>query len=82
MNSVSTFANRSEVVAWHSIAADEALKRVDSNAQSGLAASDVSGRLEEFGHNRLPEGSKRGPLKRFLMQLGGVVFSLWSRLKS
>jgi len=73
VNSVSTFVNRSDVIAWHSIAADEALKLVDSNAQLGLAASDVSGRLEKFGHNRLPEGSKRGPLKRFLMQLNNVL---------
>src|SRR5215469_9498954 len=73
MNSVGTIVNRSEVTAWHSIAADEALKLLDSSAQSGLASSDVSGRLEKFGHNRLPEGIKKGPLKRFLMQLNNIL---------
>src|SRR5215475_5061727 len=73
MNSVETVVNRSEVTPWHSIPADDALKRLDSSAQSGLASSDVSGRLEKFGLNRLPEGKKRGPLKRFLMQLNNIL---------
>jgi len=73
MNSVGTIVNRSEVTAWHSIAADEVLKLLDSSAQSGLASSDVSGRLEKFGHNRLPEAIKKGPLKRFLMQLNNIL---------
>src|SRR5215831_8802724 len=73
MNSVGTIVNRSEVTAWHSIAADEALKLLDSSAQSGLASSDVSSRLEKFGRNRLPEGIKKGPLKRFLMQLNNIL---------
>jgi len=73
MNSVGTVVNGSELTPWHSIAADDALKRLDSSAQSGLASSDVSGRLEKFGLNRLPEGSKRGPLKRFLLQLNNIL---------
>src|SRR5215475_7080902 len=73
MSSVGTLENRGQGTAWHSIAADEALTLLDSSAQSGLASSDVSDRLEKFGHNRLPEGIKRGPLKRFLMQLNNIL---------
>jgi magnesium-transporting ATPase (P-type) len=46
---------------------------LDSNARSGLAAGEVSRRLAEFGRNRLPEGSKKGPLKRFLLQFKNIL---------
>ena len=73
MNSVGALVNRSEVPAWHSIAADEALELLGSNPRSGLAAGDISRRLAEFGRNRLPEGSRKGPLQRFLLQLNNVL---------
>ena len=62
-----------EGTAWHAITANEAVGLLDSNARSGLAASEVSRRLEKFGRNRLPEGSKKGPLKRFLLQLNNIL---------
>jgi hypothetical protein len=52
--------DRAQVVAWHAVASDEALRLLDSNARSGLGAGDVSRRLEGFGYNRLPEASKTG----------------------
>ena len=73
MNSVETLVNRSEVAPWHAIAADEVLRALDSNTRSGLAADDVSRRLEKFGLNKLPEGSKKGPLKRFFVQLNNIL---------
>jgi magnesium-transporting ATPase (P-type) len=73
VNSVGALVNRSEVPAWHSIAADEALELLGSNTRSGLAAGDISRRLAEFGRNRLPEGSRKGPLQRFLLQLNNVL---------
>jgi magnesium-transporting ATPase (P-type) len=62
-----------EDTAWHAISANEALERLESNTQSGLTAGEVSRRLEEFGRNRLPEGSKKGPFKRFLLQLNNIL---------
>jgi hypothetical protein len=56
-----------EAMAWHAIAADEVLRRLDSNLQSGLNAAEVPRRLETFGRNKLPEGRKQGPFMRFLL---------------
>jgi magnesium-transporting ATPase (P-type) len=64
-------ASHSDV--WHVIDADEVLPRLDSNTQTGLDAGEVSRRLEKFGRNRLPEGSKRRPLIRFLLQLNNIL---------
>jgi magnesium-transporting ATPase (P-type) len=35
--------------------------------------SEASARLEKYGPNRLPEGSKRGPFMRFFAQLNNVL---------
>jgi magnesium-transporting ATPase (P-type) len=60
-------------VAWHALAADEELRRLGTQAQSGLSASEVDRRLEKYGRNMLPEGRKQGPLMRFLTQLNNVL---------
>ncbi len=58
---------------WHAIAADEVLRRLHSNPRSGLDTDEVSRRLESYGRNELPEGRKRGPLMRFLMQFHNIL---------
>jgi magnesium-transporting ATPase (P-type) len=73
LSSGGNIIDRSEGTAWHAVAAEEALRRLDSNTRSGLAAGDVSRRLKRFGPNRLPEGSKKGPLKRFFKQLNNIL---------
>jgi magnesium-transporting ATPase (P-type) len=61
------------VAAWHALAAEEVLRRLGTQAQSGLAAGEVARRLEKYGRNMLPEGRKRGPLMRFFVQLNNVL---------
>ncbi len=73
MSSAENIADRSEITAWHAIPADEALRIQASDTRSGLAADDASRRLERHGRNRLPEGSKKGPLRRFLSQLNNIL---------
>jgi magnesium-transporting ATPase (P-type) len=63
----------SESTAWHAIAADEVVRQLHSNTQSGLDADEVSRRLERYGRNQLPEGRKRGPFMRLLMQLNNIL---------
>ncbi len=63
----------SDSTAWHAIAADEVLRRLGSNAQSGLDTDEASRRLERYGRNQLPEGRKRGPFMRLLMQLNNIL---------
>jgi magnesium-transporting ATPase (P-type) len=64
---------RSYPAAWHAIAADEVLTLLDSNVRTGLVTSEVSRRFTEYGPNKLPEGRKAGPLKRFLMQFHNIL---------
>src|SRR6202021_4270075 len=68
MNSQGPTGSQSDFTPWHAVAADEVVRRLDANVQSGLSAANVQQRLEKYGHNRLPEGRKQGPLKRFLLQ--------------
>ncbi|NMT62489.1 cation-translocating P-type ATPase [Marinobacter orientalis] len=53
--------------AWHAMEVSEA--RADLSATGPLTAQAVSGRLEKYGHNRLPEAKRRGPLARLGNQL-------------
>jgi magnesium-transporting ATPase (P-type) len=59
--------------AWHSVASDEALTRLDANVASGLAAQQVDARRREYGANRLPEARKPGVLRRFLGQFHNIL---------
>jgi magnesium-transporting ATPase (P-type) len=73
MITVTNTPSESASTPWHAIAADEVLRRLDSNPRSGLSTTDVQRRLEKYGHNKLPEGRKRGPFVRFLMQFNNVL---------
>jgi magnesium-transporting ATPase (P-type) len=73
MNSQVTTGSQSDLTPWHAVAADEVIRRLDTNAQSGLSATNVQQRLEKYGHNRLPEGRKQGPFKRFLLQFNNIL---------
>jgi magnesium-transporting ATPase (P-type) len=73
LSSIGNIVDRGEGTAWHAITANEVVGVLDSNTQSGLTAGEVSRRLEKFGRNRLPEKGKKGPLKRFLLQLNNIL---------
>lgn len=60
-------------IPWHAIAADGVLRRLDGNLQCGLSFSEVESRLETYGPNKLPEGRRRGPFIRFLMQFNNIL---------
>src|SRR5262245_38931898 len=66
----------SEATPWHAIAADEVVRRLESNTASGLDAAEARRRLERYGPNRLPEARKQGPLMRLLLQLKNVLLSV------
>jgi magnesium-transporting ATPase (P-type) len=72
--SVATNANKESVAeAWHAISADEVVKRLATNSEKGLDATEASTRLQKYGPNRLPEGKKRGPFMRFLAQFNNIL---------
>jgi magnesium-transporting ATPase (P-type) len=73
---MSTAANAnaaSEVAPWHAMSVDEVVKRLTTDAGKGLHAGEASSRLQKYGPNRLPEGKKRGPFRRFLSQFNNIL---------
>jgi len=56
------------ITAWHSIAAKEAVKILNSSAEFGLKEKQVESRKSEYGANSLPEDKPLFPLVLFLRQ--------------
>jgi calcium-translocating P-type ATPase len=73
MNSQVTTGSQRDFTPWHAVAADEVLRRLDTNVRSGLSTTSVQQRLAKYGHNRLPEGHKQGPFMRFLLQFNNIL---------
>src|ERR1700744_5501684 len=73
MNYQVTTGSQSAFTPWHAVAADEVIRRLDTNVQSGLSAANVQQRLEKYGHNKLPECRKQGPFMRFLQQFNNIL---------
>ncbi|WP_314152003.1 cation-transporting P-type ATPase, partial [Sulfurimonas sp.] len=57
---------------WHSLEADEVLKRVESS-KDGLSSTEVEARLKKYGPNKLQEEKKKSPIIRFLMQFHNLL---------
>jgi magnesium-transporting ATPase (P-type) len=57
---------------WHAMDAAQALSAVDG-AERGLSRSEAEARLQRHGPNRLPEVSRTGPLRRFLVQFHNIL---------
>jgi calcium-translocating P-type ATPase len=62
-----------EATAWHAMAADDVVRRLNTNTETGLDAAEIPPRLTKFGPNRLPEAASRGPFMRFLLQFNNVL---------
>jgi len=62
-----------EAVVWHAIAADEVVKRLQTDSVKGLDAGEASQRLAKYGANRLPEGKKQSPFMKFLHQFNNIL---------
>src|SRR5262245_10206361 len=58
---------------WHAMPVDEVVQRLHSNPTTGLDGQEASRRLATHGPNRLPEGTRQGPFKRFLLQFNNVL---------
>ena len=73
MNEAKSAVGPAGAAAWHAVTAEEALTRLDANAESGLAAEQVDARRRRYGANRLPEAGKQGVLRRFLGQFHNIL---------
>jgi magnesium-transporting ATPase (P-type) len=73
MNAATITNPTREAASWHAVAADEVVRRLNTNTGKGLDATEAAQRLEKYGPNRLPEGKKQGPLMRFLLQFHNIL---------
>src|SRR6516225_10069504 len=73
MNAATISTTGNEATAWHTIAADDVVRRLNTNTETGLDAAEVSQRLAKYGPNRLPEAARWGPFMRFLLQFNNVL---------
>jgi magnesium-transporting ATPase (P-type) len=65
--------------AWHALAAEDVLQRLDS-AAGGLTSADAAARLASHGPNVLPRASGDGPLTLLLRQVDSPL--IWVLLAS
>ncbi len=65
--------NLKQTPVWHAIGAEEVLGELGSDVTKGLDQNAAARRLSSYGPNRLPEGAKRGPLMRFLLQFDNIL---------
>jgi magnesium-transporting ATPase (P-type) len=73
MGAVTDGITDTDAAAWHAIAANKVVELLGTNGEKGLDAAEAASRLRKHGPNRLPEGSKRGPLMRFLAQFNNIL---------
>ncbi|MCJ7793882.1 cation-transporting P-type ATPase, partial [Candidatus Bathyarchaeota archaeon] len=57
---------------WHSLSTDEALRKLDSNAD-GLTVEEAQNRLSIYGPNELKKEKRNSPLKLLLGQFTNVL---------
>ena len=58
---------------WHSLAVDEIVKRLETNAAEGLPEVEAANRLQIFGKNLLPEKKKESKFIRFLKHFNDIL---------
>jgi magnesium-transporting ATPase (P-type) len=73
MDTLVTAKSSGSISAWHAMTADEVVKQLATNTESGLDLGEAVSRVQKYGPNRLPEGKKRGPLIRLLSQFNNVL---------
>ena len=73
MNTAATTVPAGETTLWHAVAAEEVVKRLQTDPAKGLDAGEAAQRLKQYGPNRLPEGKKQSSFMKFLHQFNNVL---------
>jgi magnesium-transporting ATPase (P-type) len=60
-------------VDWHSISAEDALRCLECQADSGLTDNEVTARREKHGRNELTPPKKIGFLMRLFLQINNIL---------
>jgi len=61
---------------WHHLPAEQVVAALESDPTAGLSSHEVSRRLERFGPNRLPEGTRRSLAAVLLSQFKSPLIYL------
>ncbi len=64
---------RSVAPPFHALTAEDTIKAVDTDDQTGLSSQEASSRLKVYGANKMPEAKRRGPVLRFFDQFNNVI---------
>ncbi|TVS00987.1 MAG: HAD family hydrolase [Rhodobacteraceae bacterium] len=62
--------------AWHALSKNDATSALDVDPEQGLDDAAVKARREEFGENRLKQGSRQSPLRRIISQFNNLFIYL------
>ena len=73
MDTLVTARSAGSVSAWHAMTADEVVTQLATNTESGLDLREAANRTKKYGPNQLPEGKKRGPFTRLLLQFNNIL---------
>jgi len=60
-------------LAWHSLAAEQALLELGGDRQQGLSSAEALRRLHRLGRNQLPKPRRHGAWRRFLGQFDNIL---------
>jgi Ca2+-transporting ATPase len=58
---------------WYALTGEEALRRLDTNLETGLTNEETQKRQQEFGKNELPSGQGISPLELLIGQFTSVM---------
>ena len=61
---------------WHAVAVEDALEALDADADQGLNEEAAADRRRRYGENRLEQGSRVSPLRRFIGQFDNLFIYL------
>ena len=73
MDTLVTARSAGPVSTWHAMTADEVVNQLATNTESGLDLGEAANRAKKYGPNQLPEGKKRGPFTRLLLQFNNIL---------
>ena len=58
---------------WENLSVEETLKKLNSDAEKGLATREAEERSLKYGKNELVEEKKAGPISLFLSQFKDIL---------
>ncbi|MEM2037331.1 MAG: HAD-IC family P-type ATPase, partial [Candidatus Caldarchaeum sp.] len=61
---------------WHSLTVDETLRKLGTDAVTGLSSDEAARRLQRYGFNELEPVPKPSPLKIFFKQFANILIGL------